>query len=98
MATKAELEKQIGTLKDEIRKLRGEAKSVESEVEGLNENAHGLILRDEEFKLVSLKFDESTGKAAIVGTEDLGKSLAMASTMVKRAVIDNLVELNKGRG
>lgn len=97
VATKAELEKQVKTLKEEVRKLRGEAKSVTSELEGLENGAHGLILREGEFRLVSIKFDEKEGKAAIEKIKPLGNSLALASTRIKEAVIDDLIEINKGR-
>ena len=99
MATKAELEKQVKLLKDEVRKLRGEAKSVEAELTDLNSEAHGMIVQDGLFKLATLKFNHETNKAAIedirvIGT---GKSLTEASSYAKRAIVDSLVEVNKER-
>lgn len=98
MATKKELEGQIKLLKDEVRKLRGEAKSVEADINGLDNDAHGIVINDGHFNLVTIKFDTETNKAAIEKVDDLGKSLMMAASKVKQAVIDRLVEVNKRRG
>lgn len=95
--THKEKDEEIKLLKDEIRKLRSEAKSVEADIEGLDESAHGIIIKDGCFNLVSLKFDLESNKAAIDQVKDLGKSLVNASSVVKHAVIDRLVEINKGR-
>ena len=78
--------------------MRGEAKSTESTLEGLSSDAHGVIVKDGHFNLVSIKFDVESGKAAIEKVDDLGKSIAMASSKVKHAVIDTLVAINKRRG
>ena len=96
--THKEKDDEIKVLKDEVRRLRSEAKSVEAELEGLSESAHGVILIDNRFNLVSLKFDTETNKAAIEKIDDIGKSLVAASSKVKHAVIDRLVEINKRRG
>lgn len=98
MATKKDLETEIKELKAEIRKLRGEAKSTEAEISALGSEAHGLIIKDGHFNLVSIKFDADSKRAAVEKVDDLGKSLANASTKVKHAVIDTLVELTKRRG
>jgi hypothetical protein len=98
MATKKELEDQVSILKDEIRKLRGEAKATESTIEGLDHEAFGVFLVDKTFNLVKIKYDPETKKAAIDEVKDLGKSLVMASSAVKKAVIDTLIEIDKGRG
>ena len=98
--TKADLEKKIKVLTAEVRLLRSEKKSTTSEIEGLGNSAHGLVINGEDghYNLVSIKFDATTNKAAIDKVVDLGKSLALASTKVKNAVIDSLIELNKRRG
>ena len=57
-----------------------------------------IILRDNHFNLVSIKFDTESNKAAIEKVDDLGRSLVNASTKVKHAVIDRLIEINKRRG
>lgn len=98
MATKTDLEKKIKELKEEIRQLRGEVKSTTAEVNELHNDAHGIIIKDGHFNLVSIKFDTDTNKAAIEKVDDLGKSLAMAASKIKKAVIDRLVEVNKRRG
>ena len=96
--THKEKDAQIKLLKDEVRKLRSEVKSTEATIEGLSDDAHGIIMNEGHFNLVSIKFDVESGKAAIEKVEDLGKSIANASTKVKHAVIDTLVAINKRRG
>jgi hypothetical protein len=98
--TKSDLEKKIKVLTAEVRLLRGEAKSTTAEIEGLGSKAHGLVINAEDghYNLVSIRFDSITNKAAIDKIDDLGKSLALASTKVKNAVIDSLIEINKRRG
>lgn len=95
--THKEKDEKIKLLKDEVRKLRGEVKSTESTLEGLTGEAYGLIINESGYGLVSIKFDVESGKAAIENVKDLGKSIGNASTKVKIAVIDTLVEMNKRR-
>jgi len=96
--TKKDLEAEIKVLKEEVRRLRKEAKSTEAELEGLGSEAHGIIkLEDGHYNLVRIKFDVESNKAAIEEVKDIGKSIGNASTKVKHAVIDTLVEVNKGR-
>ena len=95
--THKEKDTEIKELKELIRQLRGEVKSTEATLDGLGSEAHGIIIKDGTFNLVSIKFDVESGKAAIDNVADLGKSIANASTKVKHAVIDRLVEINKRR-
>lgn len=95
--THKEKDDQIKELKEEIRQLRGEVKSTTAEVSELHSDAHGIVIKDGHFNLVSIKFDTDTNKAAIEKVDDLGKSLALAASKVKHAVIDRLVEINKRR-
>ena len=96
--THKEKDEEIKVLRDEVRKLRSEAKSTEAELEGLGELAHGLILKDNHFNLVSIKFDTESNKAAIEKVDVISKSVVAASSKVKKAVIDRLIEINKRRG
>ncbi len=96
--THKEKDEEIKLLKNEVRRLREEAKSTEAEISGLDDQAHGLVVINGSFSLVSIKFDIDSGKAAIEKVDDLGKSIALASTKVKHAVIDTLVAINKRRG
>lgn len=86
-------------LKNEIRKLRGEVKESVSELEGLNNNAFAMVLDEGLFKLATIKFNPESNKAAIdnfkvVGT---GKSLVEASSYAKKAIVDELIKINKRR-
>jgi len=98
MSTKKELEDQVSILKDEIRKLRSEAKSTTAELDGLSDEAYGISLEGKEFKLVKVKFDAESNKAAIEEVKNIGTILSIASSSVKHAVIDSLIALNKRRG
>ena len=95
--TKKDLEVEVKVLKEEVRRLRKEAKSVEAALEGLDSEAHGVIKNFESghYSLVRVLFDVESGKAAIENVKDIGKSIAMASSKVKHAVIDTLVAVNK---
>lgn len=97
MATKADLEKQIKTFKDEIRRLRSEAKTVESTIEGLTDDAYALNKEGRDFHLVKILFDVEKKQAVIEKVTNIGPSLAMASFKIKEAVIDRLVKIKKGK-
>ena len=81
-----------------MRDLKNQVKSEGEALEQLSESAHGLIMREGHFSLVSIRFDPDSKLSAIENVVDIGKSLANASTKVKHAVIDRLVEINKRRG
>lgn len=96
MATHKEKDEEIKSLKNKVRQLTSEAKSVESDINGLDSEAHGIIINKEgDFTLVSIKFDADSKKAAVERVDKVGKSLAMAASKVKHAVIDSLVLINK---
>lgn len=99
MATKKELEDKIKVLKEEIRTLRVDVKETEVEMEGLDSVANGIVVDNKSghFNLVTIKYNVESNKAAIESVKDIGKNLAMASSKIKKAVIDTLVSENKGR-
>ena len=71
---------------------------MEADISVLANDAHGLVIKDGHYNLVTIKFDPETNKAAIGEVKDLGKGLSLAASSVKKAVIDRLVEINKRRG
>lgn len=97
MPTKKELEDQIKVLKDEIRKLRGEAKQAVTDMESLTKTAHGVFIDGKGFCMATIKFNPETNSAAIADVKKLKDSLVLASHEVKTAVLDNVLEENKRR-
>lgn len=95
MATKKDLEEQIKVLKDEVRKLRKDAKEISDVSDDLNEVAYGISLEDNSFILTEIKHD---GKNSVVGdSENLGINVRVAASKIQKKLTDKLVELNKGR-
>ena len=99
MASKAEVEKELKELKQKFRELAQEKKSFAAEEKDLTNLGYGVILDEEsnKFSLVALKFNVEKKSAIIGEVKEISKSAMEASTYAKRAVVDEIVKLNKGR-
>ena len=97
MATKAELEKKVKTLTDEVRTLRADAKGSATTLEGLTDVAHAIVVDNNKFSLVTIKFNLEGNEAVVDTVKELGSSLAVATTSVKNSVIDQLIKITQGR-
>lgn len=98
MATKKELEDQVKLLKDEIRKLRSEAKETNAKSETMKRVTYGAFVDDDgQFKMATVRFNEEDNSAIVEEVKTLQRSLTFAANTIKRACVDALLESNKRR-
>ena len=93
--TKADLEKEIKKLKQEVRDLRGEVKETEVTLEGLTSEGFGVVFLDKNYYLVNLKYNIETNRAAIIETEKISDNLTAAVNVSQRALGKYVVELKR---
>ena len=94
--TKAELERTIKALKDEVRELRSNAKGVSEEISNFPNKAIGVTLEDGEYSIVTIMFDVEKNSAVIKDTTPTKKHRMMTSSLLKTAIIDELIHISKG--
>ena len=92
MATKKELEQTIKDLKQQVRDLKGQVKETESDLEGLDKEAHSIAIYDKNYHLITIAYDVESNKAAIKEVKKLEKNKAMVLFKLKTTVVDHLAK------
>lgn len=98
MANKADLEKEIKSLKQTIRELKSQVKVGKEVAEGLNDVGYGVFLgEDRNFQIVKLLFDFEKKTAAVDEVVRTTKSVGDAAVRIRNLVVDEVIEVDKER-
>lgn len=96
MATKTELEKEVRSLKSEIRELRKSSKAATGNLESLPFSGVGIAKdNDGKYNLVKLKFNLENNSAAVEDVFKIVKGRSDAAIYSRNAIVDEVIKLSK---